>query len=184
MKNIIMIGFKSSGKTTVGRLLAERLGLAFRDLDDTIEAILDDRHGTDTYTCRSFFREHGGDAFREVESEALQSHVDDVDIVLASGGGAPMRPENAEIFKRLGTVCYVQADVQLIYDRFVVNGMPAYLGSVPEPERLAVLTDMWNERNTIYESLADFTAISTSAPADAVADELENQLKSKIEIRN
>lgn len=184
MQNIVMIGFKSSGKTTVGRLLAERLGMAFRDLDDTIEAILDERHGDATYTCRSFFRRFGGDAFREVESDALQSHVNDVDIVLASGGGAPMRPENASIFKQLGTVCYVQAPVELIYERFKANGMPAYLESVPEAERLARLTEMWTERNTIYESLADFTATSTSGPADAVSDELENQLKSKIETRN
>ena len=87
-----------------------------------------------------------------------------------------MRPENAETFKRLGTICYVRADVQLIFDRFVANGMPAYLEKVPVDERLAALTDMWNDRNAVYESLADLTARSTIGPAEEVANELETAL--------
>ncbi len=180
MKNIVMIGFKSSGKTTVGRILSARLGMSFYDLDDTIEALLSERYGAGVHTCRSFFREKGVERFRAVESDALQSHLDDDDVVLASGGGAPMRSENADIFKRLGIICYVRADVQLIYGRFVANGMPAYLEAVPEPERLAVLTEMWNERNSVYESLANLTATSTIGPAEEVADDLEARLKLRI----
>ena len=176
MNNVVMIGFKSSGKTTVGRLLASRLGMIFRDLDDTIQNLLDERYVTATYTVRSFFREHGVAAFREIESEALRRHLNDCNVVLASGGGAPMNHENAEIFKRLGTVCYVIADVRLIFDRFVADGMPAYLEDVPDDERLSRLTEIWHERNKVYEKIADLTVVSTAGPAEDVAEELDRLL--------
>lgn len=168
--NLIMIGFKSSGKTTVGRMLAERLGVTFCDLDDTIQSLLDDTHGAGKYTVRSYFREAGSEAFRDIETEALKSHLNEDGIVLASGGGAPLRSENQEIFRELGTVCYIKEDPERIFKRFQAHGMPAYLETVPEAERFDKMKAMWVERDEVYGPLADISAVPESDDAEDVAD--------------
>lgn len=174
--NIIMIGFKSSGKTTVGKMLAERLKVPFCDLDDTIQSLLDDRFGAGKYSVRSYFREAGSDAFRDLETEALKGHLEADGIVLASGGGAPLRPENQEIFSQLGTVCYIKEDPKRIFKRFLAHGMPAYLEAIPEEERYETMKTMWIERGQVYSPLADITAVPESDDAEEVTDAIYSLL--------
>ena len=77
---IVLIGFMAAGKSTVGRILADRLGWAFVDFDDEIE----ERTGL---AVRDFFRIYGEQAFRELEAELTEELADAEHVVLAPGGG-------------------------------------------------------------------------------------------------
>jgi shikimate kinase len=97
---IFLIGFMASGKTTVGRLLAERLDWTFVDLDKVIE----DAAGM---TVEQIFAAEGEAGFRERESEALRGVAKRRKVVVATGGGAPCREENVEAMLAEGRVFWL-----------------------------------------------------------------------------
>lgn len=94
--HIALIGFMGAGKSTVGRQLAARLGYDFVDVDQRIEA----RGGR---SIRRIFAESGEEAFRRLESETLRELASRRRVVIASGGGAPARPENGDFFRAVAT---------------------------------------------------------------------------------
>ena len=89
---IVLVGFMGAGKTTVGRLLAARLGLPFTDSDQVIE----ERAGT---PIRQIFADDGEPAFRELEHEVIADLLDGPDAVLALGGGAADRADTRDLLK-------------------------------------------------------------------------------------
>jgi shikimate kinase len=91
--NVILIGFRGSGKTTVGRALSERLGIEFIDCDDWIER----QAGI---SIREIFERHGETHFRTIESQALVELAKLDGKVIATGGGAALKYQNMQIFKR------------------------------------------------------------------------------------
>jgi shikimate kinase len=93
---IALIGFMASGKSTVGRLLAERLRYRFVDLDDEVEK----RAGK---KIPDIFRDSGEAAFRSLESECLADLAESMGIVIATGGGAPQQAANGDFFVRAAT---------------------------------------------------------------------------------
>lgn len=95
MKNVILIGMMSSGKSTLGKKLSRSLGYKFIDLDKLIER----DQGQD---ISSIFSQKGESYFREVESRILKEIAPDSGIVLASGGGTPCFYDNMEFIKELG----------------------------------------------------------------------------------
>jgi shikimate kinase len=97
---IFLIGFMASGKTTVGRLLAERLDWLFVDLDKVIE------DGAST-TVAGIFAAEGEDGFRKRETEALLEVAQRRKVVVATGGGAPCREENIEAMLAAGRVFWL-----------------------------------------------------------------------------
>ena len=90
MENIVLIGFSGTGKTTIGRLLAERLGKVFLDIDSEIEQ----KCGK---SVDDIFRLHGEKYFREQEQSIVHSLLQTQNSVIATGGGAVLSPENAAI---------------------------------------------------------------------------------------
>lgn len=109
-KNIILIGMMGTGKSTVGRLVADTLGYALIDLDAEIERM-------DGRSIPEMFEADGESYFRDVESAALCSVLLRKGIVVASGGGAVLRPENCEAMKRDGWVVALTADAASIVER-------------------------------------------------------------------
>jgi len=95
MKNVVLIGFMGTGKTSVGRLLASRLGCAFHDLDRKIE----EKHGM---SIPAMFREHGEPYFRAREKEAVREAAQRTNLVIATGGGTVKDAENVAILRRSG----------------------------------------------------------------------------------
>ena len=93
---VVLIGFMGSGKTTVGRILAERLGWQFVDTDSLVES----RAGT---RIAEIFRTVGESAFRELESGVITELASRGSLVVATGGGAPAQPGNRSFFSREGS---------------------------------------------------------------------------------
>lgn len=105
-----IIGYKSSGKTTLGKKLAGKLGLRFIDLDDEIEK----REGK---TVPELYVELGDAGFRHKEWEALKSVVKEDNIIVSTGGGAPCHCENMNLMEKYGEVIYLHLDNDTLVSR-------------------------------------------------------------------
>lgn len=108
---VFLTGYRGSGKTTVGRLLAERLGVAFVDLDERITSMAGQ-------TIREIFAAEGEAGFRQRESAALCEAVKQQNAVIALGGGALLLETNrAMIPKDRSAVVYLRADAEVLHTR-------------------------------------------------------------------
>jgi shikimate kinase len=170
--NIVLIGFASTGKTAVGRVLAEKLEFSFIDLDDLVEALHLEKQGVKR-RCREIYSLLGRECFIGYETRALDSLVGTRRAVIALGGGTPVSEVNRERAARLGTVVYLHASPEAIFERMRIKGFPQYLGDNPSIEILAALTA---ERGPIYEKIADIvidnTRLSPEEAASAAAQAL------------
>jgi len=165
-RSIVLIGFKSCGKSTVGRQLAGTLGLPFTDLDTRIEALYREEDGR-PLPCREIFKRHGEAVFRSLESTALEQLATEHPMVLATGGGAPLAEANRPLLRALGQVVYLQAAPFLLYRRFQHRGMPAFMVDDPSYEHLHRL---WLQRHAIYLALADVALdVTLLNPHESVA---------------
>ena len=166
MRVVTLIGYRATGKTTVARLLAGRLGWDWIDADVEIEK----RAGK---TIAEIFAEDGESAFREREVEVTRDLCGRTNLVLASGGGAPLRGENREAMKEAGKVVWLQARPETIWRRMC--------GDTTTQERrpdltdrggLAEIVDVLSSREPIYGALADFTIDTEENTVEIVADEI------------
>lgn len=110
MRPIFLIGYMGCGKTTLGRAVAAATGLHFIDLDEAIE-----RHAGMTVT--DIFRLHGESAFREAEAAMLREASTKTDVIIATGGGTPLRPGAMTMMNESGLTVWLQADVERLLAR-------------------------------------------------------------------
>ncbi len=112
MENIILTGYMGCGKTTVGKHVAKRLGYTFVDTD---EMIVEQQHRS----INEIFADDGETAFRVMETELLKQMIDAKrdHMVIATGGGMPIREENRRLLAVLGRVVYLKASPETIYGR-------------------------------------------------------------------
>lgn len=159
------MGFKGAGKSTIGPLLAERLGYAFDDLDRRIEAagaeILGERA-----TFREVFRRLGEEAFRALERRLLGAALEEEKLVLALGGGAALH-DAAPDQLRGHLVVYIRVAAEALLRRIEAEGWPAYLDGEAEPAQ--ALRKMMEERLPRYEALADIVVDNPDGADPAAA---------------
>ena len=142
-----------SGKTTVGRALAKRLGMNFVDSDHEIEA----RTGA---TIPLIFEIEGEESFRRREAEVIRDLTARQGIVLATGGGAILDPESREFLKTRGTVIYLRAGVSSILHR-TSNDRNRPLLQTDDPRKK--IEELTRQREPLYREVAHFT-IDTGRP--------------------
>jgi len=97
--NVVLVGFRGSGKSTIGKLLSERTGREFIDCDDFIEK-------RTNLTIREIFERHGESHFRTLESEAIAELAKLDGKIVATGGGAVLKYQNMQVFKRAGGLVF------------------------------------------------------------------------------
>ncbi len=144
-KNLYLIGPMGAGKTTIGRLLAKELGREFYDSDREIEL----HTGVDIPTI---FEYEGEEGFRRRETEILRSLVELDDIVLATGGGIVLRPENRRLLSQNGFVVYLCCPVEKQLERTARDTHRPLLRTADPEARLRALL---KERAPLYEATAD-----------------------------
>ena len=144
--NIILIGYMGCGKTTLGKKLSYRERIALLDTDKRIEQ-------KQKKTINEIFDEDGEPAFRQMETECLKEFLDYSDrYVISVGGGLPMKEENRALMKQLGTVIYLKAEPDTIYERLKNDTTrPLLRGDNPQ-EKIRTMIEM---RNPYYEEAAD-----------------------------
>jgi len=125
---ISLIGFASTGKSAIGKRVAEKLGVGFVDLDEYIIQHYDQGKFTD---IRTLYKELGERQFRNVETEYLRQLIDEHcaehQLVLATGGGAALSAENATLLKNNSVVVYLYASAAVLYSRMRKKGLPAWI---------------------------------------------------------
>jgi len=115
--NVVLVGFRGSGKSTVGKALSERLGREFIDCDDFIEK-------RTAMSIREIFERHGESHFRTLESEALTELSKLDGKIVATGGGAVLKYQNMQLFKRAGgLVFFLKVSPETAFNR--IQGDPA-----------------------------------------------------------
>lgn len=131
-RNVVLVGFMGTGKTTVGRILANRLEWTFTDTDSYIEK----QAGM---TISRMFQEHGEAFFRDKETEALQELLLRQGQVVSTGGGAVLREENRRLMLENGLVVAMLAEEAVIVERVRGDtGRPLLQGDVEERVRTLV----------------------------------------------
>ncbi|WP_459930421.1 shikimate kinase [Desulfosporosinus burensis] len=159
MRNIVLIGFMGTGKSTVGKRLAQALNWDFVDTDNEIGEVTN-------LSVTEIFRRHGETRFRSEESivVARLSQLDH--IVIATGGGTVLNPLNWKALAQKGTVIGLHASLEEILNRIGhKNDRPLLKGSKEEIEKL------WSERQGCYAQ-ADFIIDTSQKNIDEVVSEI------------
>nr|WP_315397715.1 bifunctional shikimate kinase/3-dehydroquinate synthase AroKB [uncultured Duganella sp.] len=153
MQNVFLVGLMGAGKTTIGRILARKLGLRFMDSDHEIEA----RTGA---TIPWIFEIEGEPSFRRREADVIRELTGQQDLVLATGGGAVLDPESRAHLKARGTVIYLRTTVHSILQRTAHDKNRPLLQTADPRKKLEELMAV---RDPLYMEIAD-VVIDTGRP--------------------
>jgi len=174
--NIILIGMKHSGKTTLGRRLAEHCEAPFFDSDDTIESLY--ARTREKRSCRDIFTALGHEGFALLESEAVtelsagcRNHPFSV---IALGGGTAENSEAMKSLSGVGKFVHITEAPEILYARIIRNGIPPFLDP-DDPERSFRM--LWERRTRRYEKIAHITIPLTGAGQDEAFAIVTDRLK-------
>ena len=176
--HVFLYGQKHAGKTTLGRLLADRLSLAFLDLDDLIVELANDGHGPPSADARAVYRRHGAQGFRDFEARAARSLSQRLayapPTVCSLGGGTVGNALARGALEGLGLFVYLYVDTDELYRRISQTGRPAFLTSDdPRAEFMRLAA----ERDEVFRTHADVIVdLDALGPVDAT-DRLVEQLR-------
>ncbi|MDE3019102.1 MAG: shikimate kinase [Nitrospirota bacterium] len=159
--NIVLIGYRGTGKSSVGKVLAERLGRRLISTDAEVVR----RAGL---SIPEIVKQSGWDHFRDLESEVCQDLAGQDGLIIDTGGGAVLRPQNVARLKTNGTLFWLTADVATIAARIGGDSQrPSLTGSKSFVEEI---DDVLRERAPIYAAAADHVvATDGRSLADVVA---------------
>lgn len=166
-KNIFLVGFMGAGKSTVGKIVAEKLGFGFCDADKHIE----EKAGT---TITQIFAEQGEEYFRDLESESTEALASGDNQVIATGGGVVQRDRNWDAMKAGGITIYLRATVESVWDRIKGDNTRPLL-QVENPVDTA--RELLNKRTPMYEK-ADLIIDTDNLSPEEVADQVLSKLNS------
>jgi len=144
--NVVLIGYRGTGKTTIGRSLARRLGRSFFDSDDLVvkkagKSILE------------IFKEEGEGKFREIEAEAILELSRKNNAIISCGGGAVLRQDNVKNLKSSGIVILLKASAETIFERIESdNNRPR----LTDKSGIEEVRHLLLQRNRFYDSAKDF----------------------------
>lgn len=169
--NVVLTGYRGTGKSTVGRLVAAQLGLRFVDADEELER----RAGR---TIAEIFAGGGESEFRDLEASVVADLLAEDGLVVALGGGAVLRPENRQQLRAShNRVVWLKAEAATLHQRIDADASTSQRrpnltvgGGLEEVERLLSL------REPLYHECAEFAVDTESKPPEQVAAEIVSWL--------
>jgi shikimate kinase len=165
-RNIFLVGPMGSGKSAVGRHLARLFRLHFHDSDADIEA----KTGVD---IAFIFEKEGEAGFRLRESESLERLTRLDGVVVATGGGAVIRPENRRALAERGTVVYLETSIAQQLERTRHGRHRPLLNDTDPQQKLA---ELMRDREALYAEIADLTVSTDGRRVQLVAEEIHREL--------
>jgi shikimate kinase len=165
--NLFLVGMPGCGKSTLGRLLAKRLSKTFYDADVELERRLG-------VTIPVIFELEGEPGFRDREETVLADLVLQSNVVVSTGGGVVLRPSNRERLKQGGTVLYMHATPETLWER-TRHSKHRPLLQAPDP--FARVQELYAMRDALYREVADAVVESDREQVNRLAHRLEQQLR-------
>ena len=166
MKNIILTGMMGSGKSTCARLLGKKLRRQVVDTDDLVV----EKAGM---SIPEMFSRYGEAYMRDLETEVCQELGNREDLIIATGGGLPLREENRNLLRKNGIVIFLNRDPGEIYDSMDASGRPL------AQEGKAAFLARFSQREPIYRAFSHVVVEDFSSPditVKIIRKELEGQL--------
>ncbi len=161
--NIILIGYMGSGKSTIAKELHKKTGMEVIDSD---AAIVKEQGRS----INEIFQTDGETAFRDLETELLRRLSEKTSAyILSTGGGMPVREENRAFLKNLGTVFFLKADADTIFERVKEDTQRPLLQGTDQRAKIA---GMLEERTPIYEWAADYVTKTDGKTVEEVVSEI------------
>jgi shikimate kinase len=163
---VILIGYRGSGKSSVGRLLAAALRIPFADADAEIER----RAGK---TIKQIFDDDGEGRFRDLEEETIRDLLERESLVLAAGGGAIMRERTRERIEAAGTTVWLHASAETLAER--ISGDTTTVARRPNLTAAGGLEEiraLAAEREPVYRAAADVTIDTEGRDPKSIAAEI------------
>lgn len=174
MKRIFLIGYMGSGKTSIGKHLASRMGLSFVDLDVYIEQ----RYHK---TVRELFAERGEESFRRIEQKMLHEVAGFEDTLISTGGGSPCFFDNIAFMKKTGETVYLKVSVDTLAKRLDAGKRTRPVLQNKSGEALRLFIDENLQKREPYYTQAsiifDTEKMTTESDLQAITDALEHILK-------
>lgn len=170
MKNIVLIGFMATGKTSVGRIVAQRLGLSFVDTDEEIEKVTGK-------TIQEIFDRYGPIRFRSEEALAINKLSGQEDLVIATGGGAVLNPDNVAALKKNGVAVLLKTTPEIIVER--VNGGKARPLLARAENIQQKVRELMAEREEVYAGAADLEIFTCGESREEVAAKIISTLRER-----
>ena len=164
---VVLVGMPGSGKSTIARALSRKLRLALADSDQAIEQRLG-------CSIRSYFDSHGEAAFRDVEEAVIDELTRrGASLVLATGGGAVLRPVNRQRLRERGTVIYLRSSPEQLFKRLRHDTKRPLLQVADPLKRLRALYD---ERDPLYRECAHFVVDTHGSSLPMLVNRIMMQL--------
>ena len=164
--NISLIGFMGSGKTSTGKILADRLNFLFIDLDNIIEL-------SSNMPISEIFEKYGEEYFRNTETNSIKKIYVNKNCLFACGGGVVVRHENMEIIKKNSIVIFLHVSPKVVYKRLKnENNRPLLKTS----NRLNIITELIEKRDFLYRNACDFIVDTDVKNPEEAADEILQRL--------
>lgn len=171
MKNVVLIGFMGTGKTSTGKMLAAKLGAAFIDMDQKIE----EETGM---SIPDMFAQKGEAYFREQEHKLVQRLSVRRNAVISTGGGTVKNPDNVALLKDSGVIVCLSASVDTILERTSHRGTRPVLDNEDHGNRRQAVEKLMKERRALYKQ-SDFTVDTSELSPLQVVDCIVRFLKTR-----
>jgi len=171
--NIFLIGYRCTGKTTIGKILAERTGRQFFDTDDELVK----RAGE---TIKEMVEKKGWSAFRRLEREIVRGVCVNRGQIVATGGGVVLDDENVSLMKANGTLVWLRASVETIAKRILSDRTSdEYRPSLTDRGAVAEIENTLTEREPLYQRAMDLDFDTDRQSIETVAESIIKTLKDK-----
>jgi len=172
--NLVLIGYRGSGKSTVGRKLASRLKMKFVDIDDLIE----DHQGV---PISDIVKSHGWGHFRKLERSAIEEITKEDRIIIAPGGGAVLNSDNVNALRKNGLILWLKADKQTLLKRLhqdpgTNTRRPTLTGKGTSEE----LKEVMSVREPIYERVSEIQIDTSTLDVETVVEKVLTVVKDKL----
>jgi shikimate dehydrogenase len=165
--NIVLIGMRGSGKTTVGRILARKLGRELVEMDELIAR----RAGL---SISEIVKKYGWERFRDIEEQVTSEVAEQDNIINASGGGVVTREKNIQELKKNGILVWLKAGVDTLLERLGEDSQRPLLVGKTQREDMEITL---NERKALYQKAADLVIDTENKTPEEVAGAIIKSLK-------
>lgn len=173
-KSILIVGLKHCGKSSIGRELAKQLSIDFYDMDDVLESIYKKENGN-SLSAREIYK-IGRGVFWEYETKAVRYlliKAKEKTILVAGGGGICDNSIAIELLANMFNLIYIEEEVDVLYNRIIKNGIPAFL---PKKNTYEAFRKIYTTRSEKNNNIANIKITAMGLPLDIIINKTKNIL--------